>query len=582
MMHRVARSGQYAGRLLRPRHPAGALLLAFVLLAGCTAPDRAAPGPAAVERPRATAPVRVTAVMMSDPTSLNNDVNRATAQFVIAGGPELQLLVSAGLSVLDDRGQLHPQLADAAPTVENGLWRVEPDGQMETTWRIREGARWQDGTPFTADDLVFTHRLLQDKDLEVFRNVAYDAIASVEARDPRTVTVRWNKSYIHASQLFSPELGVPLPRHLLEREYDENRRNVLYHPYWGNEFVGTGPFRLREFVRGSHISLEANGDYVLGRPKIDEIDVRLIPDPNTVVANILSGAVELTIGRNVSLEQAVQLREQWVGGKVLIAPASWIVIYPQFFNPTPTVVADVRLRRALLHAIDRPQMVETLQAGLTPIAHAFLAPDEPEYPDVEANIVRYDYDPQRAAQIIEGMGYSRGVDGMFRDANNQRLSVEIRAITGIDINQKALFSVADYWQRIGVGVDTVVVPRARTSDREYIATFPAFQVNRQGSTVSFLTNRVSRAAPTAETNFVGGNYSRYMDSGFDAMIERFFVTVPRQARMEILGDLLRQLTDQVLTLGLFFDGTPALIGRRIDGVTPRQEGWNAHTWTVAR
>jgi peptide/nickel transport system substrate-binding protein len=520
--------------------------------------------------------------MMSDPTSLNNDVNRATAQFVIAGGPELQLLVSAGLSVADDRGQLHPQLAADVPTVENGLWRVEPDGQMETTWRIKEAAHWQDGTPFTADDLVFTYRLLQDKDLEVLRNVAYDAIASVQASDPRTVTVRWSKSYIYASQLFSPDLGVPLPRHLLERAYNEDRRNVLYHPYWGNEFVGTGPFKLREFVRGSHIFLEANDGYVLGRPKIDEIDVRLIPDPNTVVANILSGAVELTIGRNVSLEQAVQLREQWSAGQVLIAPASWIVIYPQFLNPAPPVITDVRFRRALLHAIDRPQMVETLQAGLTPVAHAFLAPDEPEYPDVEASIVRYDYDPQRAVQILEGLGYSRGPDGALRDASNQRLNVEIRAITGIDINQKAMFSVADYWQRIGVGVEPVVVPRARTNDREYIATFPGFQVNRQGSTVSFLTNRVSAAAPVAETNFVGGNYSRYMDPGFDALIERFFVTVPRPARMQILGELMRQLTDQVLTLGLFFDGTPGLIGRRIDGVTPRQEGWNAHAWTVMR
>ncbi len=520
--------------------------------------------------------------MMSDPTSLNNEVNRASAQFVIAGGPELQLLVSAGLTVIDDRGSLQPQLAEAVPTVENGLWRVEPDGQMETTWRIREGARWQDSTPFTAQDLVFTYRLLQDKDLEVFRNVAYDAIATVEAPDPRTVTVRWSKSYIFASQLFSPDLGVPLPKHLLEREYEDNKRNALFHPYFGNEFIGSGPFKLREFARSSHIVLEAFDGYVLGRPKIDLIDIRLIPDPNTVVANLLADAVELTIGRNVSLEQAVQLRDQWTAGKVLISPASWIVIYPQFLNPNPAVMSDVRFRRALLHAIDRPAMVDTLQAGLTPVAHSFLAPDEPEYPDVESNITRYEFDPRRAAQLIDEIGYVRSADGGYRDASGQRLGVEIRAVTGIEINQKAMFSVADYWQRSGVATESNVVPRARTSDREYIATFPSFQVVRQGSTVGFLTNRISSAAPTAETNFVGANYSRYMDSEFDAKIERFFVTVQRPARMQVLGDIIHQMTDQVMTLGIFFDGTPALVGRRIDGVTPRQEGWNAHTWSVTR
>lgn len=564
----------------RPRLAPWLPLAALALLAGCAMPERTAPGAGPTAHPR-SAPLRVTAAMMSDPTSLNNDVNRATAQFVIAGGPELQLLVSAGLTVLDDAGQLHPQLAEAVPTVENGLWRVEPDGRMETTWRLKEAARWQDGTPFTADDLVFTFRLLQDRDLAVFRNVAYDAIASVEAPDPRTVVVRWSKSYIYASQLFSPDLGVPLPRHILEREYEENRRNILFHPYWSQEFVGTGPFRLREFVRGSHIFLEANDLYILGRPRIDEIEVRLIPDPNTVVANVLAGSVELTIGRNVSLEQAVQLREQWTDGRVLIAPASWIVIYPQLLNPTPAIVADVQFRRALLHAIDREQMVETLQAGLTPVAHAFLAPNEPEYPDVESSIVRYPYDPQRAAQILATLGYTRGPDGVLRDSANQRLHLEIRAITGIDINQKAMFSVADYWQRLGVAVDPVVVPRARTSDREYIATFPGFQVNRQGSTVGFLTNRVSAAAPVAETGYVGGNYSRYLNPEFDAMIERFFVTVERSPRMQILGEIIHHLTDRVLTLGLFFDGTPALVGRRITGVTPRQQGWNAHTWTAS-
>jgi peptide/nickel transport system substrate-binding protein len=559
-----------------------AFVATVLVVVGCGAPERGAPGTSLGERARPSAPVRITAVMMADPTSLNNDVNRATAQFVIAGGPELQMLVSAGLSVQDDRGQLHPQLAESVPTVEDATWRLEPDGRMETTWRIREGARWQDGTPFTAEDLVFTSRLLQDRDLEVFRNVAYDAIAAVEAPDARTVVVRWNKSYINASHLFSPELGVPLPRHLLEQEYTDNKRNVLFHPYWGNDFVGTGAFRLREFVRGSHIVLEANDGYVLGRPKVDEIDIRLIPDPNTVVANVLAGSVELSIGRNVSLEQAVQLRDTWTAGKVLIAPASWIVIYPQFLNPTPVAIGDVRLRRALLHAIDRTQMVETLQAGLTPVAHSFLAPDEPEYPDVEAQIARYEYEPNRAVQLIESMGYTRGADGGFRDASSQRLNVEIRAITGIDINQKAMFAVADYWQRVGVAVDAVVVPRARTSDREYIATFPGFQVNRQGSTVGFLTNRVSSAAPVAETNFVGGNYSRYMDPAFDAAIDRFFVTVPRPERMQVLAGLMRTLTEQVLTLGLFFDGTPAFVGRRIDGVTPRQEGWNAHLWTAMR
>jgi ABC-type transport system substrate-binding protein len=292
--------------------------------------------------------------------------------------------------------------------------------------------------------------------------------------------------------------------------------------------------------------------------------------------------VELTIGRNVSLEQALQLRDQWRDGNVNIAPASWIVLFPQFVNPSPPLLADVRFRKALISALDRQEMVDSLQAGLTPVADSFLALDEPEYPDVQASIVRYPFDPRGAMQAIEGLGYARGPDGSWREAGpgGQPLHLEIRTLTGIEINQKALFSAADYWQRIGLAVEPVVINRARAGEREFIATFPGFQVVRQGSTVGFLTNRRSSSAPMPETNFVGQNYARYMDPAFDALIDRFFVTVPRAERMEVLRQVIHQMTDEVHFMGLFFDGTPNLVGKRITGVTARAEGWNAHLWDV--
>ncbi len=554
------------------------LPLIALLAAACASPGTPAAQPTAGDSQRSEGPKRVVVGMMSDPPTVNNHVNRASMTFVAAGAPELQLLISAGLAVEDDRGQLQPQLAEVVPSIDNGLWRVQPDGRMTTTWQVKPAAQWQDGTPFTSDDLVFTYGVVQDRDLEVFRNVAYESIDRVDAPDPRTVVVSWKQSYIYADTMFTAALALPLPKHLLERDYRERGRDILNDPYWSDEFVGTGPYRVRQFVRSSHILLQANDRYILGRPAIDEIEVKLIPDPNTLTANILAGAVELTLGRNVSLEEALQFRDKWAEGTVAISPASWIVIYPQFVNPSPPIVADVRMRRALLHAMDRQEMVDSLQGGFSAVAHSFLAAEEPEYRDVEASIVRYEHDPRRASQILEELGYTRGADGTLRDVSQQRLALEIRAIAGIEINQKAMFAVADFWQRAGAAVEPVVVPRARTSGREYTSTFPGFQVNRQGSSVSFLTNRVSSAAPLPENSFVGGNYARYMDPAFDALIERFFVTIPRPERMQILGQIIRQTTEGVQMLGLFYDGTPTLMGKRIANVTARQQGWNAHLW----
>src|SRR5207249_11289788 len=101
--------------------------------------------------------------------------------------------------------------------IGNGLWKVFPDGRMETTWRIKPGVEWHDGAPYTAEDLLFTLRASMDRELPLLRRAAYGSIETALAPDPRTVTVRWAKPFIDADTLFSRELALPLPRHLLER-----------------------------------------------------------------------------------------------------------------------------------------------------------------------------------------------------------------------------------------------------------------------------------------------------------------------------------------------------------------------------
>src|SRR5205823_7643731 len=99
------------------------------------------------------------------------------------------------------------------------------------------------------------------------------------------------------------------------------------------------------------------------------------------------------------LEQGLQLRDQWKGGQTYIAPSLQILMYPQFMPPTPPALGDARFRRALLQGIDRQAMVDNLMGGVSAVAHTtFLRPTDPEYKEVEASIVRYDYDPRAAAQ----------------------------------------------------------------------------------------------------------------------------------------------------------------------------------------
>lgn len=525
-------------------------------------------------------PKRIIAAVMQEPQALNYTVNITGG----SGTDALNELVNSGLVNFDNQGGVRPVLAEAVPTLENGLWKLLPDGRMETTWRLRPDSQWQDGTPLTSADLLFTTRVGQDPELRIRRLPQFDSIGSIEAPDPRTVVIHWKRPQILADIMFSRQMAQPMPRHLLEQAYVENKAAFTELPYWTEGFIGTGPYRVRQWVRDSHLLLDANDRYTLGRPKIDEIEVKFIPDPNALMANILAGQVELTLGRNLGLEQALEVRDQWREGRMEVAFLNWVVAYPQLLTPDPPIVGDVEFRRALVHAVDRQEMADTLQAGLVPVAHTRVNPTQPEYKEIQASIIRYDYDPARARRMIESLGYVKGQDELFRDAGGRPLSVEIRRSAGDTLVEKAALSVGDYWQRVGVGVQPVLVPQQRSQDLEYTETYPGFRVNPQPNSLANLVDFHSTQAPRPENQFRGRNRARYMDPDLDNLLDRYFGTVPASERVQVLAQIERHMTQQVIVTGLFYNVETVLIGNRIRNVTGRTgredstQAWNAEQW----
>lgn len=562
--------------------------LVAALLTACAPaiqPGDGAPSGATSTSPSA-GPKRIIAAVTADLPSARTQLARA-AGGTLPGARELEQLVHAGLAVEDHGGNLHPQLAEAVPTLENGHWRVFPDGRMETIWKVRSGAVWQDGTPFTAEDVAFTAQVAQDRDIAIFGQLAYEAVESVVAPDPSTVLIRWSRPFIEADRMFS---GVgsfqplPLPRHLLEPTYLENKGNFLNLPYWNEGFIGAGPYKVKEWVQGSHTTLEAFDRYVLGRPRIDEIEIKFIPDPTTLTANILAGAVELPIGRGLSFEQTIQVRDRWQEGKVEFSPGGSIKIWPQLHTPNPPIIGDVRFRRALYHGLDRQQQADTLMLGLTTVAHSVLIPTDREFAALDPAVVKYEYDPRRAVQILDGMGLTRGPDGIYRDAGGQRIHVEVRA-TVIDILQKTVLSTAADWQQIGVSVEPHTITPGRQSDRAYRATFPGFDTSRGNNSVETFKTFLSSEARLPENRYAGQNYPSYQNPELDAAINRFLVTIPLPERMEAGREIVRHLSDQVVVMPVFYDVVGTMTGNRLVNVpTTRGQNytttWNAHLWDV--
>jgi peptide/nickel transport system substrate-binding protein len=525
---------------------------------------------------RSGPPKRLVAAVRSTPGSVSADLNQAS----VPGNDALQFLVSSALSALNDEGVRLPQLAEAVPTVENGLWKLLPDGRMETTWRIKEGARWHDGRPLVAADYAFASRVRADREVPIVRNRALLLIDSIETPDDRTLVVHWKQPFIDADTLFS---DAPLPAHLLEPVYRDAKETLATQPYWSEAFVGTGPYRVREFSAGSHVVLEAFDGYLLGRPRIAEVEVRFIPDGATLIANVLSDVVQLSIGaRNLSYEEASQAREQWREGAVVANQRSTVFLYPQFLNPNPAIIGNVVFRRALLHAMDREEMGRTFQGGLSGVPHAYVSQDVAEYQEIKDAATVYEYDPRRTMQLVESLGFSRDGQGMYRDGAGQRPTVEVRTTTASE-NQKLMLSIVDYWQRAGIGAEPHTIPGARAQDAEYRANYPGFEMVRAGDGKGVFSQFHSAQARLPENNYRGGpagddNRLRYMNPVLDNLMDRYAVTIPWAERMAVARDIIRLETDQVVAVGVIYSADANLVSNHLQNISQRV--WNAHVWEM--
>ncbi len=565
---------------VRRRFSASIILLAAMLMA-CAGPGPSASGQRGASEARPAAAIkRIAVAIKGDPPSLSDKIVSA-GQGGVPGVPEVARLINAGLVILDDAGTLRPLMAEAAPSTENGLWQVLSDGRMETTWRIREGAHWHDGTPLTSADLVFTATIGQDPDMVQFQDRSFTFLDRVEAMDARTVKAHWKRPYIEADTMFTEAHALPIPRHILEPVYAENKAGFVEHPYWTREFIGTGPYRLQQWESGSHMVIAADALYPLGRPKIDEIEVKFITDPNTMIANLLAGAIDLTMGRGLALEQAQTIQAQRSDVRMDLAVDGCLCAFPQYLNPTPASMVNVPFRRALTHAVDRKELANTLAQGLVAPAEVFVGPNEPEYRDIQPSIARYDFDPRRSAQLLEEEGYTRGADGFFRDAAGQRLSVEMRTTSGVETGKNLLFAVADYWQSAGIGAEPVIIPPQQARDREYRANFPGFDMVNQPSSLTLLQRFLSREASVPENRYEGNNRMRYMNAELDTLIDRYFVTVPWGERMQVAGQTIHHITDRAVNMPLLYNTTAVLSNGRLKGATATSTAWNSHVWEWA-
>jgi peptide/nickel transport system substrate-binding protein len=558
-------------------------MLLVLALVGCGPAAPARPEPAADGGGAPTSPKVVTIGLNEDPPGMWE----VATQVGGAGGRQLLPVVSQFLAVIGADGTPHPRLLAELPSVERGTWKLLPDGTMETVWKLRPDVVWHDGTPFTAEDVIFSWQVNRDPEVPNANRETATLIAELHADGPASLVARWSTVYPYADRLADREL-VPVPRHLLETSYREAKEAFLLQPYWSTAYVGLGPYRITRWDRGSAMELAAFDRYFLGRPKVDTIRVQFVPDANTMMANLHAGAVQTVLPPGgPSPEPGLLLKQAWEAsgaGTVLVYPLRWSFLEAQKRNnPQPPDLADARVRRALLHALDRAELVRAVFGEYGTVADSWVQPEEPRSRVVGDALTRYPHEVPRALELLGQAGWQRGADGTLEKAG-QRFAVSVRG------DERVAAIVIDAWRAAGVAGEHEQFPPQLARDRAARASFSGFDINTGPTSIlnvgpKFATSDI----PAPENQWTGLNRGGYSNPEWDRLIQGIGVTLEEPRRLEMERQMVRIFTTDLPALPIYFGLELVPVGGGLSGVQPIRgtphigtilHTWNVHEWDV--
>ena len=332
------------------------------------------------------------------------------------------------LLLIDSRRRAYCVLCTELPSLENGLLKVDREkGVMDATFQLRRGLQWADGTEITARDAAFAWELMSDRQYP--HGASYmEPVGDVQALDSHTIRVSYKTLWPFGNADLRLRL---IPGHYYRPIWERYRSEggAYWDRFLADERVSVhplanGPFQVREWASGSHILLVRNPAYNLGPPPLlERILVRVIPDLNALAIAVSTRQVHLTDGW-LTLEQAREL-EETPGIEIRYVDAAWLehatlqVKHPPF--------DDLRVRRALLLAIDRAGINHAIFRGKQPPAHSWVHPGHPAH---NPRLSRYGYDPERARRLLEQAGWSREGDGPLRNARGEPMRLTLITIAG--------------------------------------------------------------------------------------------------------------------------------------------------------
>ncbi|MBI5935014.1 MAG: peptide ABC transporter substrate-binding protein [Chloroflexi bacterium] len=563
-------------------------LVLFFSMVGCQ--GGAAPTQSGTETQGAGEESTIVIVVADEPPSFNPIITDA-------GFDSLAMeLVMLGLTDVDPDGDIFPELAAELPNEKNGGVTIDEDAAtMTVTWKMRQDVKWADGTPVTADDAIFTFAAIRDPELGAWIP-GLEYVDSVEKVDDYTFTIYYNSIYPgYLTQLGGEQVAL-WPAHYCDATQGFAAWDCARTP------LSNGPYILDEWEAGDHLTFVKNENYhVKGKPEIDRIIMRVVPDREVRKTMLINGDADLDMRTPEAMLADLQDEPNV---KVSISPDNrWVMRI--FFNlaakgttdpdvtPHP-ILSDVRVRRAIRMAIDVDTISKEFFLGYAePVWTEFFRP-----PYVCKNIPRPKFDAKAAAALLEEAGWKDTDGDGVRECHGcknaeEGYKMEMEFITYAEYGESLELTqqlIAEMLGKIGIKLNISVVEGSvlwASTENGGIEQSGNFDMDIWDDGYSgvdpthFLRNYYSADAAMPD---LGYNYGRWLSADFDSLLGQSY-TLNKRDRQDTFCQMAELLEEELPEALLFTAINADAHSARLLGVQSSTNDlvtWNAADWTLAK
>jgi peptide/nickel transport system substrate-binding protein len=503
-------------------------------------------------------------------------------------------LVMLGLTDIDESGNIFPELAAELPSVDNGGVVInEDEGTMNVTWTLRDDVQWEDGTPVTANDVVFTYEAVTNPDTGLWIQ-GIDYVDGVEKIDDHTVVIHYNTIYPGYLTQFGGEQMVIWPAHYCDAKQGFASWDCAQQP------LSNGPFMLKEWIKSDHLTFVKNPNYFeTGKPQIDTVIVRIVPDEAVRQTMLSNGDADLDMWSSAAM---INNLKDDPAVKISHSPTSrWMM--RMWFNlaargtvdpietPHP-ILSDVRVRQAIRSAID----VETIT---TSIFYETAQPQWTEFfrPPYVCDVPRPAFDQAAASALLEEAGWkdtdgdgTRECHGCTTGAEEGYM-MEMELATYGEYGEPLLLAqqlIAEQLGKVGIKLNLTVI--------EGSLMWGAYEEGGTEQTgnydIDLWDDGYSGSDPTdflweiyhtdaSEPN-MGVNTARYNNLEIDELIDGAY-SGDEDLRNESFCRMAEILNDDLPVIPLFTISDEAIHSARLEGVISNANDlptWNAAEWII--